>query len=148
MHGADLLTDRLANAQLRFPGVRFVLADGQTLPYRNGQFDIVLQYTMFSSILNSTIKVNIARDMLRVVKKPNGLIIWYDFWLNPVNPHTKGIRKAEIKQLFPNCDFTFRRVTLAPPISRKLITLSWGLCELLEKVKLLNSHYLVAIRPK
>lgn len=147
LHGAELLSDRLMIAKQRFPGINYVIADAQNLPYADFRFDLVLQYTVFSSVLDDDIKASMAREMLRVVKKPGGLILWYDFWLNPTNAQTKGIRKAEIKRLFPNCGFTFLRTTLAPPIARKLVPFSWSLSLLLEKLTLLNTHFLVAIRP-
>jgi len=148
LHGVELLPDRLSNAQRRFPGVNFAAVDAQALPYADQKFDLVLQFTVFSSILDSAIKANIAREMLRVVKKQGGLILWYDFWLNPTNPQTRGIRKAEITELFPNCDYDFRRITLAPPVARKLVPISWSIGALLEKFSFLNTHYLVAIRPR
>ena len=75
------------------------------------------------------------------------MILSYDFWLNPTNPQTRGIRPAEIKQLFPNCHYEFHRITLAPPLARRLAPVSWGLCLFLESLKIFNTHYLVAIRP-
>jgi hypothetical protein len=86
-----------------------------------------------------------AQELLRVTR-PGGMILWYDFWLNPSNPQTRGIRPAEIKRLFPGCTFRFERITLAPPLARRLVPLSWGLSLLLEGVKIFNTHYLVAIR--
>lgn len=148
LYGVELLPDRLLNAQRRFPGVNFAAVDAQALPYANQQFDLVLQFTVFSSILEPRIKANVAREMLRVVKKPDGLILWYDFWLNPTNPQTKGIRKAEIAELFPDCEYHFRRITLAPPLARKLVPISWNFGALLEKLRFLNTHYLVAIHPR
>lgn len=148
LYGVELLPERLANAQRRFPGVNLAAVDAQALPYANQEFDMVLQFTVFSSILDSRIKANIAREMLRVVKKPGGIILWYDFWLNPTNAQTKGIRKTEIRELFPGCDYEFRRITLAPPIARKLVPFSWNLSALLEKIRLLNTHFLVAISPR
>jgi hypothetical protein len=68
-------------------------------------------------------------------------------WLNPTNPHTHGIRPAEIMRMFPNCQYEFHRITLAPPIARLLVGASWLLCAFLEKLKIFNTHYLVAIRP-
>jgi hypothetical protein len=47
--------------------------------------------------------------------------------------------------LFPNCHHEFHRITLAPPLARKLAGISWGLCVFLESLKFLNSHYLAAI---
>lgn len=147
VHGAELLFDRLIDARKRFSGANFVSADAQHLPYADHQFDFVLQYTVFSSILDDQIKQNIAREMVRVVK-PSGIILWYDFWLNPTNRQTKGIRLVEIRRLFPNCELLSRRVTLAPPIARKLVPISWTLSLLLENLRLLNTHYLVAITPQ
>lgn len=147
LYGIDLLHDRLVDARRRIQDLTLACADGQSLPFAHHQFDIVLQYTAFSSILDSAIKRNMAQEMLRVVK-PDGLIIWYDFWLNPTNPQTRGIRKPEIYSLFPGCDFEFKKITLAPPIARRLVPVSWILALLLEKLTILNTHYLVAIRPK
>ena len=128
--------------------------------------------TAISSILDPGIRRNICADMLRVLRspdpasgKPGGMILWYDFWLNPINPQTRGIRPAEIKRLFPNCLYEFHRITLAPPIARKLAPISWGLCLFLESLKIFNiipfgrwsssrslayrdhTHYLATIRP-
>ena len=144
--GMDIL-ERVAVAKRRYPAANILQGDGQTLPYRRASFDIVLQYTVFSSVLDDAIKANIAREMLRVVK-PDGVILWYDFWLNPTNPQTQGIPKAEIKRLFAGCDFTFKRTTLAPPLTRRLVPLSWTLSSALEALRWLNTHWLVAIRPR
>jgi hypothetical protein len=98
-------------------------------------------------VLDSTIREMICNEMARVLKS-DGLMIWYDFWLNPMNPQTRGIRPAEIRRLFPNCTFQFRKITLAPPLARRVVPISWGLALLLEGFRVLNTHYLVAIRPK
>jgi ubiquinone/menaquinone biosynthesis C-methylase UbiE len=147
LHGTDLLPDRVIDARRALPQVAVTNADGQHLPYVANQFDIVLQYTVFSSILDDSVKQRLAQEMLRVLRKPRGLILWYDFWLNPTNRQTRGIRPAEIRRLFPNCRCEFQRITLAPPITRRLIKASWLACYLLEKVRAFNSHYLAAIRP-
>lgn len=145
--GVDLLFDRLESAHHKFATNRAICANGQHLPFSTGRFDLVLQYTAFSSVLDDQIKADMAAEMLRVLTL-NGSIIWYDFWLNPSNPQTRGIRKQEIRQLFPNCEYDFRRVTLAPPIARRLIPISWMAGLLLEKLHFLNTHFLVLIRPR
>jgi ubiquinone/menaquinone biosynthesis C-methylase UbiE len=146
LHGIDLLSNRLREAKKFLPHLPFVCADGQNLPYPEDSFDIVLQYTALSSILDNRVKKNVAREMLRVLKQ-SGMILWYDFWLNPTNKQTRGIRPKEIRLLFPRCNFDFHRITLAPPISRRLVPISWGLAFLVEKLSLFNTHYLVAIKP-
>ncbi len=146
LFGLDLLFDRLLEAQHMLPGSAFINGDGQSLPYAPKTFDLVLQYTAISSILDPEIRRKICADMLRVLA-PGGLVLSYDFWLNPTNPQTRGLRPAEIKRLFPDCRCEFQRITLAPPIARRLAPISWGACLLLESLKILNTHYLVAIHP-
>lgn len=68
------------------------------------------------------------------------------FWLNPANKQTRGLLPGEIRSSFPGCHFTFQRITLAPPITRRLASFSWGLCLFLESLRIFNTHYLVAIR--
>lgn len=145
LHGTDLLLHRLNDAHTRLPHLSLTCADGQHLPYADGVFDLVLQYTIFSSVLDEKIKIKLAREMLRVLK-PNGMILWYDFWFNPINKQTRGIRPAEIRLLFPACTLEFHRITLAPPLARRLASISWLACSVLEKIKVFNTHYLVAIR--
>jgi len=147
LFGLDILQSRLARAQKKLPISTFICSDGQFIPYQSNMFDLVLQFTSFSSILNDMVKTKMATEILRVLKS-NGLILWYDFWFNPTNPQTRGIRPAEIRRLFPNCVYDFHKITLAPPIARRIVPVSWVLALLLEKLKVFNSHYLVAIRPR
>lgn len=146
LHGVDLLFNRLLHAHHNLPGSGFAKADGQSLPYSSKTFDLVLQYTAISSILDPEIRRNICSDMLRVLK-PGGLILSYDFWLNPTNKQTRGLRLSEIRTSFSGCQISYKKITLAPTIARRLIPISWLLSALLEKLTVLNTHYLVAIRP-
>lgn len=144
LHGVDLLSARLTKARARLPNSALSRADAQSLPYPDDTFSVVLQYTAFSSILDDEVRQNAASEMLRVMK-PDGLILWYDFWLNPVNPETRGIKQKEVRHLFPSCRFDFHRTTLAPPVTRVLAKHSLLLCYLLERIPLMCTHYLVAI---
>jgi SAM-dependent methyltransferase len=145
IYGVDLLKDRILDARLLLPHSHFFNADCQNLPFRDMLFDLVLQFTAFSSVLNGQVKRNMASEMLRVLK-PDGLILWYDFWTNPFNKQTKGIRKPEIRRLFPDCRYAFRRITLAPPLARRIVPVSWLFAMFLEKLWIFNTHYLVGIR--
>ena len=146
LHGTDLLAERVTAAHRRLPHVAVTCADGGRLPYGDESFDLLLQFTMFSSILDQALCYTVANEMRRVLK-PGGLILWYDFWLNPLNRHTRGIRPPEIRGYFPNSQYSFERITLAPPLSRRLVPLSWAGAVALEATSILNTHYLVAIRP-
>lgn len=145
IHGIDLLFDRLQKSQDRLPSLKFVNTDGQRLPYSTNSFDILLQFTAFSSILDDRVKQNMASEMLRVLKD-DGAIIWYDFWLNPTNSQTAGIKPSEIRKLFPGCNYIFRKITLAPPIARRIVPISWPIALILESLKIFNSHYLALIK--
>jgi ubiquinone/menaquinone biosynthesis C-methylase UbiE len=143
--GVDLLSNRLVEAQEKLPHSLIINADGQYLPFVSNFFDFALQFTAFSSVLNKNIRRNMAKDMLRVIKQ-HGIILWFDFWLNPTNPQTHGIAPREIRELFPNCVMEFQKITLAPPITRALVPFSWPLAQMLESLTILNSHYLVLIK--
>lgn len=145
LHGTDLLPDRLVAAQHKLPHLPLACCDAQKLPYSSGTFDIVIQHTVFSSILSDEVKRNAAAEMLRVLRS-GGVVLWYDFWINPINKQVRGIRPAEIRALFPNAHYSMRRITLAPPISRRLIRRFWFLCILLEQIGLFNTHYVAVIK--
>lgn len=146
--GIDLLEERIEEAKHLSRNIDFRCGDASSLPYNDGFFNIVIQFTLFTSILDITMKKRIASEMLRVLK-PDGIIIWYDFHRdNPRNPDVRGVKKKEIFKLFPDCTIYLKRVTLAPPIARILVPFSVILCELLEKFRFLCTHYLGVIRRK
>jgi ubiquinone/menaquinone biosynthesis C-methylase UbiE len=144
IYGVDIYRPRLVQARQRLPGANVIAANGQRLPFPAQSFDVALQFTVFSSILDQEIRKGISEEMRRVLK-PDGLILWYDFWLNPTNPQTRGISRSEVRRLFPGQQVKFQRLTLAPPITRALAGSSWLLCDLLESLGILNTHYLAGI---
>lgn len=82
------------------PNIDFRCGNAEELPYEDGSFDIVMQFTVFTSILNPQMKQNIAKEMLRVLKD-DGIILWYDYFVSkPTNPDVKGVGRREIERLF------------------------------------------------
>ena len=145
--GIDLRSDALSIAAHLCPqGVTLQCASGSTLSFQDESFDLVLQSLVFTSILDEDMKQRMAQEMLRVVKR-TGLIIWYDFHVNnPWNPHVRGVRKAEIKRLFPNCHIKLERVSLVLPLAKILAPWSWITCYFLGSLRVLNTHYLGVIQ--
>lgn len=143
----DLIPEHLAVTRSRInEKVALRCANAAALDFPADTFDLVLQATVFTSILDTGVKARVAGEMLRVVK-PQGLILWYDYHLdNPANPDVRGVKKAEIHRLFPGCAIELARLTLAPPLARRLAPYSFLLCYLLEKIPFLCTHYLGAIR--
>jgi len=145
--GVDLIERRVAEARrLCPPDVEIQQADAANLSFAEKTFDLVFQATVFTSIFDGALKSRIAAEMVRVVKD-DGLILWYDFRVdNPSNPDVCGVRRGEIENLFSGCHVTLQRVTLAPPVARRLARCSRLGCLLLEKLPGLCTHYLGAIR--
>jgi len=146
LYGIDLLEDRIEVAKQLNPKINFICGDSSNLQYPDDYFDIVMQFTVFTSIYDVELKKKIASEMLRVLKV-DGIIVWYDFHIdNPKNPDVKRVKKNEIHSLFPNCEIFLKRITLAPPIARKIAPFSITLCQILEKIPFLCTHYLGIIQ--
>ena len=125
---------------------RLHLGDARRLPWPAARFDVVSQFTVFTSILDPAVKRAVASEMLRVLK-PGGVVLWYDFrYNNPRNPMVKGIEADEIRALFPDCRVDLERVTLAPPVARAVVPLSFIAALLLQKIPFLRTHYLGIIQ--
>lgn len=145
--GIDLLDWRVDAARRTCPAnVRLERGNAEQLWFSDRSFDVIAQFTVFSSILDPNMKRKVASEMLRVLKE-DGFIIWYDFFVrDPRNKDVRGIAKKEVCQLFPGCQIDLRRVSLAMPLVRLVAPYSWLLCYLLERLKVLDTHYLGIIR--
>jgi SAM-dependent methyltransferase len=144
-HGIDLLPDRIAAGRDSDHRMTLRAGDASSLPYAEASFDIALQFTLLSSVLDDAMRRAIAGDTMRVLR-PGGVLVWYDFVWNPGNRDTRGIGRSELRRLYAGCRIDARRVTLAPPIARRVARISPRLCAALEAVPLLRSHLLAAAR--
>ena len=147
--GIDFLVDRVAEARYLCPeAVRIGYGNAVELAFPDATFDLVVQSTVFTSVLDTIMKQQMASEMLRVVKD-NGFILWYDYHVNnPWNPDVRGIKRREISQLFPGCRIQLQRITLVPPLVRLLAPYSWLACYVLRKIPWLCTHYLGLISKK
>jgi ubiquinone/menaquinone biosynthesis C-methylase UbiE len=145
LHGCDLLPGRLAAARRRLPAATaLAVANGGALPYPAARFDLVLQFTVFTSVLDATLRQEIAAEMWRVLR-PGGAVLWYDFRFQGRNPAVSAIHPRQVRALFPRGRFISRRVTLAPPLARPLARWSRPAAELLACIPWLRSHDLILI---
>jgi ubiquinone/menaquinone biosynthesis C-methylase UbiE len=144
--GIDLDPGRIQTARERLPAADLRAGDAADLPWLDRSFDLVLQSTVFTSILDPALRRRVAAEMIRVLR-PRGCILWYDFFRdNPRNRHVRGVRAEEIRLLFPGCRAELRRVTLAPPLARAVAPVAWTLALWLERLPWLRTHYLGVIR--
>lgn len=141
--GADLLSWRLPRGEGAV-GPLLATADARRLPFTDAAFDLVLAFTLLSSVVEEESRRQAASEMARVLR-PGGLALVYDFWVNPANRDVRPVRLSEVRRLFPGCRVEARRLTLAPPLLRLLARRSWLACYLLEKIPYLQTHYLAAI---
>ena len=146
LSGIELLEERHAQARHALPAaLQLVLGDASEAAVAPASLDIVLQSTVFSSLLDDAFQQRLADAMWGWVK-PGGAVLWYDFTVNnPRNPDVRGVPLARVRALFPQGRLQAQRITLAPPIARAVTRLHPALYPVLNAVPALRTHFLVWI---
>jgi len=140
--GVDLLFDRLVTANSL--GNPVVQADGCRLPFPDGAFDLVATLTVFSSILDPQVRLELAAEILRVLS-PKGAVLWYDMRVPSPNRSVRSLRRAGIQELFPGCRLRLESTTLLPPIARRLGDHDQAVYPTLARLPPLRSHLIGTI---
>jgi SAM-dependent methyltransferase len=65
-HGIDLMENRIAEARGRYPALQLNVGTATELPFADGEFDLVTQFTCLSSIVDDDVRLQAAREMQRV----------------------------------------------------------------------------------
>jgi SAM-dependent methyltransferase len=150
LQGIELLPERHAQARAALPvATRLWLgdaADPAQAPVPAASQDLVLQSTVFSSLLDDAFQQRLAQAMWQWLR-PGGAVVWYDFAVdNPRNCDVRGVPLARVRQLFPQARrLDARRVTLAPPLARAVCRLHPALYSLCNALPLLRTHRLAWI---
>ena len=139
--GIELLPERLAHARGLLPGaVRLVAGDAAGAAIEPGSQDLVLQFTVFSSLLDDATQARLAAAMWRWLK-PGGGVLWYDFTMdNPRNLDVRGMPLSRVRALFPHAAVQARRVTLAPPLARAVTRVHPALYGWFNALPILRTH--------
>ncbi len=148
LHGVDVRSSAVASARESFPSLDFEVLDGPELPYGDDFFDVVTINLVFSSILEKKTRRAASQEITRVLG-PGGLLLWHDFTVNnPKNPNVRGLRPSEIQKFFPELSLvSMRRVTLAPPVARRLAQISLTTTDFVEwALPPLRTHAFVVLR--
>lgn len=122
IYANELMEDRLTQLRQNFPTIKTFAGNALDIDTSyHQQFDVIFQSTVFSSIPDVQLRIDIAQKMLNLLKN-DGIIIWYDFFMyNPYNKHTTAMRKSEIKNIFKKArKISFYKTTLASPIARRV----------------------------
>lgn len=146
--GFDLDRNRIDEAARRHPAMHFFVADATRLPIAEASFDVVIQSTLFTSILDQEARRAAAAEMRRVLR-PGGFILWLDFrYDSPRNSSVRRVSRRELTtDLFPGCTTRLVRTMLVPPLARRVVPISRFAAELLSLVPPLLTHYFGVIRP-
>jgi SAM-dependent methyltransferase len=115
-HGIDLMETRIAQGSERYPALELHVGSATRLPFDEGEFDLVTQFTCLSSIVDADVRLAAAREMQRVAK---GWVLSFDMrgrlprviQQKSVTP-TVGLDKHELRRLFGEPTL-MRRVALA-----------------------------------
>ncbi len=146
LSGLELLPERHAEARRRLPAATALWrGDASEAPVEAGSQDLVLQSTVFSSLLDDAFQQRLAEAMWSWLK-PGGAVVWYDFVVNnPRNPDVRGVPVARIRELFPHARIAVDRVTLAPPVARRVCAWHPALYGLFNALPWLRTHRLAWI---
>lgn len=144
--GLELLEGRAKAAKEQLPAAtQIVVGDASAADIAEESVDIVFQSVVFSSLLSDDFQEHLARSMWRWIR-PGGGVLWYDFiYDNPRNADVRGVPLKRVRALFPDGKFTVRRITLAPPISRRVGPWSTSIHNLLNALPFLRTHLMVWI---
>ncbi len=144
--GLELLPERHAAACQVLPTAATVwLGDATQAPIVAESQDLVLQSTVFSSLLDDNFQQRMA-DVMWSWLKPGAAVLWYDFTVNnPKNPDVRGVPLARVQRLFPQGRISAQRVTLAPPLARVLCRWHPRLYGVFNALPLLRTHVLAWI---
>lgn len=146
LRGIELLPERARAARAVLPpSLRLDTGDALAIDVPAASQDLVLQFTVFSSVLDPAVQQQLAAAAWRWLR-PGGAVLWYDFTVdNPRNPDVRGVPAARLAQLFPQARIEARRLTLAPPIARAVCRVHPALYTALAWLPPLRTHLLAWI---
>ena len=147
--GIELLSERAAAARRSLPATTVIhVGDANYIDIEPDSQNVVFQSVVFSSLLDDGFQCDLASRMWQWVK-PGGGVLWYDFiYNNPANPDVRGVPVKRVRTLFPLGEMIVRRVTLAPPISRRVCHFHPNAYHLFNLIPLLRTHVICWIGKK
>jgi ubiquinone/menaquinone biosynthesis C-methylase UbiE len=145
IHGIEVDPVMARRAQEMLPLADLRIGNAANLPWEDNTFRLVIASTVFTSILDPTVR-RLAADEITRVLMPGGGLLWYDFRVNnPYNLNVRKVSRHELTKLFPNLNGRMKSIVLAPPLARLVAPRSWSLALLLEKLPPLRTHLLAVL---
>jgi 2-polyprenyl-3-methyl-5-hydroxy-6-metoxy-1,4-benzoquinol methylase len=139
-HGIDLLDERIAEARERYPSLDFHVGSATQVPFEDGAFEVVTQFTCLSSIIDNDVRLAAAREMRRVAGQ----------WVLSIDMHRSGTAARATQTV--GLDLPELRRLFGKPVLVRSIAPSFDVAQLLGRHDLLarlvgalppmRSHYL------
>lgn len=146
LFGIDLSRDRIAICQKYSPNFSTQVGSCTATGYPDGFFDLVINSTMMSSVLDDVVAQEIATEMRRVLNPSTGIILWYDMRVdNPWNKDVRGYSRRMIQALFPDGDLDLNAITLASKFS-SIVESAPFFYHLMHLFPFLRTHYIGVIK--
>lgn len=127
--GIDLMEQRVEEGRRLHPELELRCGDAARLPWDDALFDVAMQVTCLSSVLDPALRTEIAAEMWRVLR-PGGIAVSYDMRpapaplallrdllrrsgaLAPPPTPIEGLSRAELARLFPEAPLHVRSLQL------------------------------------
>lgn len=161
--GIDLMEPRVEEARRRYPVLDVRAGSATELPWEDGAFDAVFQFTCLSSVLDPDVRRLIGAEMMRVTR-PGGAVVSFD--MRPMPTVVRSVGRLVLRiggadtagtPVVPLDATELARVFGTPPSVARSATLAFDLCGLagrsrplvraLATVPALRSH-LVTVFPR
>lgn len=145
LYGLDLLDDRIRKARCLVPEAHTWVQSATQLPFADRSVDLVLCFTVLSSILDRIIARQIATEMWRVLAQDGAAIVYDMRYPSPRNRNVRPLSTRRLRHLFPAAELHVKRLTLLPPVARRLGSRTDQLYPQLVQLPVLRGHNLTLI---
>lgn len=122
VYGIDLILDRIREARSAVPHARTWVQSAERLPFMRGSVDVILAFTVLSSIHELPTLQSVAQSAWRVLAPGGCMIIWDMRYPNPQNPNVHPVTKRTLHSLFPEAQIESRSLILIPQLARRIRT--------------------------
>ena len=147
LHGVDLIEDRVVSAARSLPRADLRVADASRLPHPDSYFDLILMFTVLSSLPDRQSVRSALIEAERVTARGGRIIVWEPRVRNPLN---RSVRLASFRLLRPLVMdamevASVRSLTVAPPLARRLGPMTASLYPRLARLGFLRTHELIVL---
>ena len=143
--GVDVISLRLeARTNAATP---VALASGAALPFRSCTFDLIVMFTVISSIHDASVLSGLEREARRTLR-PGGALIVYDMRVpSPGNRAVQPVGARRLDGVFHGWTRTSSSCTLLPPLARRVAPEPGRRYDRLVAAPMLRSHLLSVLHP-